>query len=653
MAATRGTRSERRCRRGLRFASSCPRATLTFAPAVLSADPGAVLFVVSALDAMGTTREICRRRVTTSEDRVWADETCSLASLAGQSIELQLAVERESSAFGSAHSAGTRRSAVAALWGSPTILTRTRPRLPYNVLWIALRAVRPDAIASFHDEEEDRQKLGAPLPPLDALLSPGRTPNLDALATRGVRFLHAYSAASTGFRGVGFLAMFAGGRATELGLPAGDGSATRSETDLPVLPRVVGARGAMTTAFMVGDASVDGVTDLGFERVVVRRDVPSTTREAAAWIRQHVDARFFSLVRLEGPAAPLRGTDAARRHVARAVRDDEAVGDLVRALDVTGLQGRTIVVVTSPYGEVVSAAHERPAEYEEATRVPLLLMAPGLLPQGGVVRARVSTVDIAPTVRELLGLETSTRHSGRSLARLASGLSEEDARTIVTEGRSRAVIYGRYRLVAGKENLLFDLHDDPGERRDIAPNHPEIVAEMEARLAAALAQVPVAGSRAATSTPDRTSPCIRLRFVGGREARRVSGSIMIGSDAMRARSFAALPFEAARESLRIVGERVEVALTTRPETAIGIDLDVDPADTPVAWEFHMDDRALSEDAVFAGPYGLLAPTLHRGIRSDTARTTAASAWLPPIDPSSEIGLFIVRGGRCSARSESR
>src|SRR5262249_27408956 len=150
----------------------------------------------------------------------------------------------------------------------------------YNVLWIVVDALRPDVLASFHDDAEDKKRHSAPLPPLEALLPkiPGLTPAIDELTTKGARFTHAYSAAC--WTRPGTLAMLSGARSSELGIDTTSWMLLPGEvarfyaSDPPLLPLVLRKHGVATRAFvnnyfMVGYAPV-GI-DMGFERVADHR----------------------------------------------------------------------------------------------------------------------------------------------------------------------------------------------------------------------------------------------------------------------------------------------------------------------------------------------------------------------------------------------
>ena len=732
-------------------------ARLTFAEGTVNAMRDATVFVVTAVDALGRSTEIYRHRLPPVAARRWTEARCGLEAFAGQPIELRLSTEsapataeerralarqrevarRAAEGDGGAPTAsggggGTPTAPATppahpddgdagapreeqlnvpgvgiALWGSPTILARTTPRLPYNVLWIVVDALRPDVLASFHDDEEDAKQLAAPNPPLEALLPkvPGLTPAIDDLARRGVRFTHAYSAGS--WTRPGTLAMLSGARSSELGLDTQSWLLQQADvarfyaSDPPLLPLLARRRGASTHAFvnnyfMVGYAPV-GV-EMGFEHAADHRyrtrDTLEITRDATAWIKNNKDTRFFLFVNYNSPHEPYEPPPAllervppppagpadkiARLYMAEAAKDDEALGVLLQSVTDAGLRERTIVVLTADHGETMSSAHggtsaldrmpvryhHAVSNYEETTRVPILIVAPGLLPADRAVKARVRNVDIAPTVAELLGLEAQTRFSGRSLIGLAKGQAEKDERVVVTEGRgTRAIKHGRHRLLV-REGLarttshkdrtvtvheeLFDLVDDPGERVDLAPSHPELVAEMRARLVAALARVPVAGSHAALAPDapdDAKPPVLHLRFAGGGKARRVSGAIVIGDVKNKAHSFTVAPIELGADALKITGDKSDVAFTTSPGAVVGFDVVVDPPSTPVAWDLYLDDRPWADDAVFGGPYGLLTPALRTGVKTDDARLAAQSTLLPPIDPRRDVGLFVVRERR--------
>src|SRR5262245_53351176 len=196
---------------------------------------------------------------------------------------------------------------------------------------------------------------------------------------------------------------------------------------------------------MVGYAAVD--VNMGFERISDHRyktyDTQAITDDTKRWLDANKTTRFCLFVNLVSPhdpyeprpehlarvPAPPQGPrdEAIRNYLGEVAKDDDAIGAIVKKLDETGLRDRTIVVVTADHGETMSSAHAGRSQldnmpiryhhavsnYEETTRVPILIVAPGLLGANTEVKARVRSIDIAPTVLDLLGVERHPRMSGR------------------------------------------------------------------------------------------------------------------------------------------------------------------------------------------------------------------------------------------------
>jgi arylsulfatase A-like enzyme len=689
-------------------------ARLRFSLAVATALPATTWFDVTLIDAAGGEHEVSEARVAPDEDRRWMDIDADLGPWGGQKAELRLRTwatpERHwtppPNAEPTASDGGVERMVVPpmalALWGDPVIVAKGPTRVPFNVVWIVVDAMRPDIAASLHDPDEDAAKLAALRPPLDALLPviPGLMPAIDHLAARGVHFTHAWSAAA--WTRPGTLAMLTGERSSELGIDTTnwvqpmDRIARYYASDPPLLPRVLRKSGVTTAAFvnnffMSGYANVG--LDMGFERITDHRyrtrDTALITYDAFAWLDAHAGDRFFLFVNYNSPHAPydppkemlarIPPPPAAprdgqvRAYMAEAAKDDTAIGALLEKLDALGLAPSTLVVVSSDHGETLSAAHDgfgligsdkmpmrfhhAVGNFEETTRVPLVMALPGVIDGGRAVRERVRSIDIAPTILELEGLEVDARMSGRSLLPLVRGRKEPEPRVVVSEGRfSRAVLWDRWRLVVhdapahpptqpdgGRpppppEDELYDLDEDPGERRNVARLHADVVAEMHARLTAALANAPAADAPPATAaTP---LPTVHLRFAGGGRTRRVTGIVTVG-DERHPVAIAVEPAGVARDALHVGGGRVDFALITSPDGLVGFDLRVEPG-APIAWQLFLDDARWPDDATFAGPFGLPAVAARTGIATDEARAEVFASMLPVIDPARDLGVFITR-----------
>jgi arylsulfatase A-like enzyme len=129
--------------------------------------------------------------------------------------------------------------------------------------------------------------------------------------------------------------------------------------------------------------------------------------------------------------------------------------------------------------------------YSELTHVPLLIHHP-TAELAGRVASNVSTLDILPTLRELVGAPASPDDAGQSLLAAPSQAgAERDVFSMRSDARpeetahKRALIRGDYKLIVTQpqdEIELYDLRSDPSESNDLAARQPDRVREMRARL---------------------------------------------------------------------------------------------------------------------------------------------------------------------------
>ena len=98
---------------------------------------------------------------------------------------------------------------------------------------------------------------------------------------------------------------------------------------------------------------------------------------------------------------------------------DELIGRILKVVDETGLSENTIIIVTSDHGWGMGEKDYlyKNSLWQESTRVPLLIRAPGVSQPGAVVEHPVSLIDLYPTLIELCGLtgETMKNEKGHAL----------------------------------------------------------------------------------------------------------------------------------------------------------------------------------------------------------------------------------------------
>lgn len=112
-----------------------------------------------------------------------------------------------------------------------------------------------------------------------------------------------------------------------------------------------------------------------------------------------------------------------RRQLLSLASIDRYVGEVVRALRRTGQLDDTYLVFTSDHGYHLGSHRllaGKNTPYHTDVRVPFGLRGPGIAP-GTVVRDVVGTIDVAPTLADIAGIDLPYVHDGESVLPLAQG----------------------------------------------------------------------------------------------------------------------------------------------------------------------------------------------------------------------------------------
>jgi iduronate 2-sulfatase len=180
---------------------------------------------------------------------------------------------------------------------------------------------------------------------------------------------------------------------------------------------------------------------------------------------------------------------------------DACVGRVLEALRETGLNRTTIVVFLGDHGYMMgehgSWGHKH-ANYEMATRAPLLVSSAAMKARGQGSAALVEFIDLGPTLAQLAGLPAPAQSEGTSFAPLLDAPGRPWKRAAFSEmmrggklGRAIRTPTHRYvewtdrtNAVVGRE--LYDHRSDPGENENLADQsaHADRVKELAAQLMA-------------------------------------------------------------------------------------------------------------------------------------------------------------------------
>ncbi|MGM9769087.1 MAG: family 43 glycosylhydrolase [Candidatus Cryptobacteroides sp.] len=172
---------------------------------------------------------------------------------------------------------------------------------------------------------------------------------------------------------------------------------------------------------------------------------------------------------------------------------DDQIGRLSDFINESDQGGNTVMFFCSDNGPEIGTPGtagefigRKRSLNEGGIRVPSFAVWPGRLESGRNVDARCSTEDYLPTIMDIVrgGYDSPYRLDGKSMlpALTGSGRQETKPLCFVYHNQS-AIIYGDYKLYRDKGvKALYNLKDDPFERKDIAAGHPGTVAELETML---------------------------------------------------------------------------------------------------------------------------------------------------------------------------
>ncbi|HEY6080070.1 MAG TPA: sulfatase, partial [Polyangiaceae bacterium] len=336
------------------------------------------------------------------------------------------------------------------------------------------------------------------------------SPRLDALAQQGVVFERAYSLASYTGKSVGPLMI--GKYASELdGGFAHFNRYPKSETFVQERLRAAGVR----------TLSVQGYwyfyKDAGFERgfdvvdssaapkvASIEGDQSSNSDEQSDAVIKLLGApelasqRFFMWAHYVDPHAEYAphpehdfGAKPRERYDGEVAFVDHHVGRVLDALERAPFAGRTVVIVTSDHGEafgehgMIRHGFEL---WEELVRVPLIIKLPGFAARR--VSARRSAIDLVPTLLDLFKVPLSARGpkdflSGHSLLDdllRKAGTPDPERPIFIDMARGphnaerQALIVGDQKLTVSEGRVLglYDLANDPGERKDLSRDKSQL-----------------------------------------------------------------------------------------------------------------------------------------------------------------------------------
>lgn len=246
-------------------------------------------------------------------------------------------------------------------------------------------------------------------------------------------------------------------------------------------------------------------------------------QEGSQFIETNQKRPFFMYWAINAPHYPMQGTSkwrehyrdlpSPRRQYAEFVSTvDEKIGQLLAVLNRLNLREKTLVIFQSDHGHSTeerafwgggNAGPYRGAKaclFEGGIRIPSIASLPNVIPEGEVRDQLATGCDWFPTIAELCGAALPNRtYDGKSLVRVIQAKEADSPHDhffwLLGRGKNAqwAVRRGDWKLlgnatdktsressVAVDKLFLANLKDDIGESNNVATDHPQIVAELQA-----------------------------------------------------------------------------------------------------------------------------------------------------------------------------
>jgi arylsulfatase A-like enzyme len=355
-----------------------------------------------------------------------------------------------------------------------------------NVLLVTIDTLRADALSSYGGKAQ--------------------TPNLDRLASHGVRFTDAHAHGVVTL--VSHATLLTGRYPYQTGVR--DNAGFRVAPNTVTLATRLKQQGFSTGAFIGAFPLTKrfGLT-LGFDEyddriaeirgavdfAMPERRADTVVGRALDWIGAQESKKFFAWVHVFDPHAPYAAPEQwaaqypGQPYQAEVAWTDAALGPLFDRLAL--LPRKTLVIVTSDHGEGLGDHGEMTHglfAYESTLKVPLIIAEVDpkatSLTKGRVISTPVRHVDVVPTVLDGLAQTSDTALAGTSLRSVIAGSAGPDrpayfeAMTgMLTRGWAplRGVLAGGEKFIDLPVPELYALKNDPGELRNQATVTPDRV----------------------------------------------------------------------------------------------------------------------------------------------------------------------------------
>lgn len=368
-----------------------------------------------------------------------------------------------------------------------------------------------------------------------------KTSSIDSLASEGIRFTEAV--AQVPLTLPSHCSILTGTYPTFHGVHDQTGHLPKNRTTLAQLLKAQGySTAAFVSSFVLNsqfglnqgfdhfdDAFDNGRVSRADE---LKRTGDQTLSRALAWMARLEGAKFFVWLHFYDPHAPYTPPEPFRSEYAGRPYDgeiafvDSLIGELTSFLKNKGWYSQTLLIFAADHGEDLGDHGENTHGffvYDSTLRIPLIIKAPGGKFGGTVISEPVQSVDIAPTILQILSLPPGLEMQGKSLLPLimhkgwrANPAMGETYYPYFHFGWSPLLFLrtDRYKYIDAPNPELYDLQRDPREIRNLFSTHRSLAYDLRKQLLELLSRFRAGGSPSAPARPLDEPAWEKLKSLG-------------------------------------------------------------------------------------------------------------------------------------------
>jgi arylsulfatase A-like enzyme len=231
------------------------------------------------------------------------------------------------------------------------------------------------------------------------------------------------------------------------------------------------------------------------------------TLEALRWIHEQWQNKFFLFLHYMDPHAPYTPPDRFLKafpenpYYGEVAFVDECVSYIIRYLKKSGLSDNTLIIITADHGESLGE-HDYMGHayvlYDQVLRIPLVVKDPSGNLSPGYHSFQINSIDIMPSLLDLLSIPIPPDVQGKSFLPLLSTEKKRSDKFSYSETLMPSLRQGKAEMYSlrdrtwklinyvfpkgGEKSFLYDLSTDRKELVDMANRRPDVVKDMSEKL---------------------------------------------------------------------------------------------------------------------------------------------------------------------------